>query len=77
MDFATRYGAIAADFIHVHHIGPIATQKEAHMVDAVRDLRPVCPNCHAVLHRVDPPMHPDELRDRLSHHEHRPVTSTL
>jgi predicted HNH restriction endonuclease len=23
-------------------------------VDPIQDLRPVCPNCHAVIHRGDP-----------------------
>ena len=34
-------------------------------VDPVRDLRPVCPNCHAVLHRREPPYSLDEVREFL------------
>jgi predicted HNH restriction endonuclease len=35
---------------------PIAKIGKAYEVDPVKDLRPVCPNCHAILHRKDPPL---------------------
>jgi len=44
------YGEIAEGYIHVHHLRPLSEVGEAHAVDPVADLRPVCPNCHAVLH---------------------------
>lgn len=50
----TVYGAVAADFIHVHHIQSLATTGET-TVHPKKDLRPVCPNCHAILHRRNPP----------------------
>ena len=34
-------------------------------VDPVRDLRPICPNCHAMVHRRDPPLNVEELRMQL------------
>lgn len=49
-DFGTVYGEIGHGFIHVHHLVPLAQVCEAHMVDPIRDLVPVCPNCHAMLH---------------------------
>lgn len=61
-DFAREYGTIGEGFIHVHHLVPIWTIGAEYVVDPVRDLRPVCPNCHAMLHKSDPPFHPDELR---------------
>lgn len=48
--FGTVYGDFAHGFIHVHHLSPLSTQQVDHEVDPVRDLRPVCPNCHAVIH---------------------------
>lgn len=48
--FGNAYGDFARDFIHVHHLNPLAMQRGEHEVDPVRDLRPVCPNCHAVIH---------------------------
>lgn len=31
-------------------------------LDPKKDLIPVCPNCHAMLHRKNPPLEPAELR---------------
>jgi hypothetical protein len=49
-DFGQAYGATAKGFIHVHHIVPLSMIKQSYTVDPVNDLRPVCPNCHAVIH---------------------------
>lgn len=49
-DFGAKYGDFARGFIHVHHLTPLSTQAGEHQVDPVRDLRPICPNCHAVIH---------------------------
>jgi 5-methylcytosine-specific restriction protein A len=62
VSFKERYGAIVDGFIHVHHLVPLAAIGEEYALDAVRDLRPVCPNCHAVLHRTDPPLSIEELK---------------
>lgn len=50
-DFGAKYGALGSGFIHVHHLRPLSEIGEAYEVDPVVDLRPVCPNCHAMLHR--------------------------
>ena len=65
LDFGAVYGDIAKDFIHVHHVVPLCTVGRGYKVNPVKDLRPVCPNCHAVLHMQDPPMETGELRRRL------------
>lgn len=49
-DFEKVYGRIGRGFIHVHHLKPLASSSKRHRVDPVEDLRPVCPNCHAMLH---------------------------
>lgn len=51
LSFAERYGDIGRGFIHVHHLRPLAAQGQAEAVDPKTDLVPVCPNCHAMLHR--------------------------
>lgn len=61
-DFERRFGELGAGFIHVHHLEQLAVTAQEHTVDPIRDLRPVCPNCHAMLHRRNPPLTPDELR---------------
>lgn len=65
-DFAARFGVLGEGFIHVHHVVPLGSIRRGYRVDPVKDLRPVCPNCHAMLHRQSPPLGIDELRQRLS-----------
>jgi len=61
-DFEKKYGTIGRHFIHVHHISQLSLQDGPVAIDPVHDLIPVCPNCHAMLHRKTPPYTPDELR---------------
>lgn len=51
IDFEQRYGEIGKGFIHVHHKIPLYTISKTYAVDYKTDLIPVCPNCHAMLHR--------------------------
>lgn len=53
MSFAETYGTFAKDFIHVHHITPLHQISESYEVNPETDLIPVCPNCHAMLHRQE------------------------
>lgn len=48
--FGDFYGEDAAGYIHVHHLRPLAEIGEEYVVDPIDDLRPICPNCHAVVH---------------------------
>ena len=62
LDFGAAYGELAAGYIHVHHLVPLAEVGEGYAVDPVKDLRPVCPNCHAVIHLEDPPLTIETVR---------------
>jgi len=64
-DFAARYGPVGVGFIHVHHLREIASVGGAYDVDPEKDLRPVCPNCHAMLHRRSPAYAIEELQAML------------
>jgi 5-methylcytosine-specific restriction protein A len=66
IDFQVTYGTIGQGFIHVHHLYPIALRDEEYEVDPINDMQPVCPNCHAMLHRSDPPFTIDDLRDLVA-----------
>lgn len=48
--FSAVYGSLAEGFIHVHHLTPMAEVGEQYAIDPVTDLRPVCANCHAIIH---------------------------
>lgn len=50
VDFGEIYGEIGKGFIHVHHLTDISSIDEEYKVNPIEDLRPVCPNCHAMLH---------------------------
>ncbi len=65
MNFQRTYGELGREFIHVHHTVPVSKMGENYTVDPLKELFPVCPNCHAMLHRTDPPMPIEELRSLL------------
>jgi predicted HNH restriction endonuclease len=60
--FSDNYGSIGDGLIHVHHVIPIGMSKVIHQVDPVKDLRPVCANCHTVIHRQAPPFTIQEVK---------------
>ena len=60
-DFEKIYGEIGKDFIHVHHLTEISCIAENYEVNPIKDLRPVCPNCHAMLHKNKPAYSIEEL----------------
>lgn len=65
-DFEETYGNLGRGFIHVHHLVPIASVAGDYEVNPIDHLRPVCPNCHEMLHRRQPPLSIDELK-RILH----------
>lgn len=61
-NFANRFGDIGIGFIHVHHLKPLSEIREGYELDPINDLSPVCPNCHAMLHRRRPAYSIEELK---------------
>jgi 5-methylcytosine-specific restriction enzyme A len=61
-DFGRAYGEVGRGFIHVHHLRQLADIGEEYQVDPIRDLRPVCPNCHALIHTRRPPYSIEEVQ---------------
>jgi 5-methylcytosine-specific restriction protein A len=64
-DFAAVYGTWGKNFIHVHHIKPIGKIGKQYEIDPKKDLIPVCPNCHAMIHRTEPALTVAQLRHHL------------
>jgi len=64
--FEEFYGDVGRDFIHVHHQIPLHTVGENYRPDPVNDMVPLCPNCHAMVHRKMPPIDPDVLKDIIA-----------
>lgn len=64
-DFQKTYGSVGAEYIHMHHLIPLSDIGKEYELDPVEDLRPVCPNCHAIIHRKRPPYTLEEVRSFL------------
>ena len=64
-DFGKTYGEIGEGFIHVHHLKEVSSIGEEYEVDPIEDLRPVCPNCHAMLHTERPALTIEALKQLL------------
>ncbi len=64
-DFEATYGDLGRGFIHVHHLIPLSEIGEEYIVNPIEDLRPVCPNCHAMLHRKKQVLSISELQAHL------------
>lgn len=60
-----EYGEVAKDVIEVHHAVPVSSMGEGYIVDPIKDLYPVCPNCHTILHKKNPPYTIDEARQLI------------
>jgi len=66
LNFEDRYGEIGKKFIHVHHIDPVASRIGEYEVNPEKDLIPLCPNCHAMIHRKTPPYKVDDLKKLIN-----------
>lgn len=64
-NFERQYGPLGRNFIHVHHIIPISKIGKEYTINPVKDLRPVCPNCHAMLHKLEPQLTIKKLKNIL------------
>jgi 5-methylcytosine-specific restriction protein A len=69
VSFQSLYGSLGEGFIHVHHTVPVSTLGEGYVINPIKDLIPVCPNCHAMLHRRTPPLSIEELKKFLKNNE--------
>jgi 5-methylcytosine-specific restriction enzyme A len=65
-NFGATYGGLGVGFVHVHHLRELSAIGEEYIVDPVSDLRPVCANCHAMLHRRRPALAIATLKKKLS-----------
>ncbi|MDP8231371.1 MAG: HNH endonuclease [Candidatus Zophobacter franzmannii] len=64
-NFQDVYGEIGKGFIHVHHLEQVSDMGSGEATDPIKDLRPVCPNCHAMLHSKKNPYSIEELKKQL------------
>ncbi len=68
-DFKKIYGFLGEGYIHVHHLISLSEINKEYKVNPIKDLRPVCPNCHAMLHRKIPAYSIEEMKNILKAQE--------
>lgn len=49
------YGEVGRRVIQVHHLRQLSEGETERSVNPVKDLRPLCPNCHTIVHTAKPP----------------------
>jgi 5-methylcytosine-specific restriction protein A len=69
-NFGKTYGQLGDGFIHVHHLKEISSIAKEYEVDPIVDLRPVCPNCHAMLHTSRPALSIEALKQIVATRTH-------
>jgi hypothetical protein len=67
-DFEAVYGELGSGFIHVHHLKALSEIGQEYEIDPIADLRPICPNCHAMIHRDTKMMTIERLREVIQSH---------
>ena len=65
-NFEEKYGIIGMGIIHVHHLVPLSDIKMGYELDPIKDLRPVCPNCHTIIHSTQPILTIDQVTNQIA-----------
>lgn len=60
--FGQFYGKEFYGFIHIHHKTPVSQVGTRYEVDPEKDLVPLCPNCHAIIHYGNKTRTVDEVK---------------
>ncbi|GJQ61072.1 MAG: hypothetical protein SCALA702_01250 [Melioribacteraceae bacterium] len=64
-NFNAVYGELGANYIHVHHLKPLAKNRGSVLTNAKTDLAPICPNCHSMIHRKKEELTIEELKNLI------------
>lgn len=67
-DFSKAYPGIGEGRIHIHHLRPVSfmSGEAMKLSEALENVRPLCANCHLIVHTKRPPMAIEELRAILA-----------
>ncbi len=65
-NFEKAYGEYGKKYIHVHHTTPISTIKHEYEINPITDLKPICPNCHSMIHKTFIPLTIEELKQKMN-----------
>lgn len=62
-NFEQHFGKVGKGYIHVHHINQMSEIGKEYEIDPIKDLVPVCPNCHAMIHSKRPAFTIEEIKE--------------
>lgn len=65
MNMRDTYRGLKNNFVHVHHLNPVA-EAGITKLDPIRDMVPLCPNCHAIAHMRNPPYTVLEIKQMIN-----------
>lgn len=65
-DFEKSFGDFAKGYIHVHHLVRMADRPKPFVIDGSKEMVPVCPNCHAMIHKKIPPFSIEEMKAKIN-----------
>jgi HNH endonuclease len=63
-DFSKKYGPLGAGYVECHHTKPVAKMKPGDKT-RLSDLCAVCANCHRMIHKSQPMLSPEQLRNLI------------
>jgi hypothetical protein len=64
LNLEQKYGNVARNFIHVHHVNPISVSGVI-KPNPIFDLVPLCPNCHGIAHLKDPSYSIEDIKNMI------------
>jgi len=65
-NFEKTYGKLGSGYIHVHHLELVSRRDGSSSTNPIKDLRPVCPNCHAMIHKKRKPYSINTVRRMIA-----------
>ncbi len=65
-DFADFYGSLGYGYIEIHHTTPVSQIGPDYRINIITDMEPLCANCHAMVHREDPPVTITKLKSIIA-----------
>jgi len=75
-EFGEAYDGMVTGYIHVHHLKKLSEIGREYSVDPIADLRPVCPNCHAVIHLNKQPFTIEDVQAMVKRSRARQTLAT-
>jgi len=67
-EFEKQYGSLGKNFIEVHHIESHTTKSKTegkHEINPIKELIPICSNCHTIIHREKPAISIEKMKEIL------------